>query len=422
MERELRIVPGTADGFVTAPPSKSVSHRALILASLCMPGARTELEALSDCDDVRCTAEGLRALGVAVTRRGDAVTVWSLSGAASEAVVDCGESASSLRFLIPYAAFLGVRTLFRVSPGLRVRPVLEFANLLGKSCSLSWTEEGLLLCGKCRKTVFRPSGKISSQFASGLLMAAPLAGKTVRIICPEKSVSFPYIELTARTMERFGFGISRTAEGFEVEPVRPAGPVRFRVEGDWSQAAFWLCLGALRAEKGLTVRGLDPASAQGDREILKILASSGAGIETSGDSVTVRKCSEWREQCLDVSNTPDLFPLLAVLGSFSGRYWRFYGLSSLRHKESDRVETVGKALSALGVKIFPGENDEIFVCGRNADACCDDISGWGDHRIVFAETLFSLGAGKPICIHEDGCTRKSWPSFADELRAMGLAE
>lgn len=393
----------TLRGEVVAPASKSAVHRLLICAALA--DIPTTLKNVTLSQDIVATIDCLRALGAQITTNGDRLTVIPLREARSGAVLDCGESGSTLRFLLPIAAALGGASF--VGRGrLAQRPLSPLYELLcDNGCTLSPQGQfPLRVSGGLTGARFVIDGGISSQFISGLLMAAPLLGHAVEVCVSGAVESRPYIDLTVAAMRRFGVEVTEEQQTFFVPAARYTSPDTVTAEGDWSNAAFWLVADAIASASSLTVSGLDETSLQGDRAIRRIIEGT-QGLRVPLD--------------VDVSQIPDLVPVLSVLAAgISGRSV-IRNAARLRLKESDRLCSVHAMLTALGGRVTMGE-DSLLIEGKGClrggtvDAC-------NDHRIAMAAAVAATICEQDVIIEGAEAVRKSYPTFFKELAERGMS-
>ena len=429
---DVEISPRPLGGTVGAIASKSMAHRLLICAALC-PGP-TRIRCATTSRDIEATSACLEALGAGVERTGEWLEVTPLAGSAASdnlrqgragAALDCAESGSTLRFMLPVVAALGSGADITGHGRLAVRPLSPlYEELLAGGADVS--EPGsfpLRVRGRLRPGRFELPGNVSSQYVSGLLLAAPLLGGPSEIRVTEPIESRPYIDLTIRALASFGVEVMETHEEVEGTPrtcfvVSPATPYRspgeVEVEGDWSNAAFWLAAGALAGEVG--VSGLDLMSRQGDRAIMAALAKLGARVERRRDLCVTTPGTPTGAD-MDVSDFPDLVPPLAAVAALAPGTTRLTGCGRLRLKESDRVETVCRGLAALGADIT-SEGDDIVICGVEALGS-GVVDAANDHRIAMMAAIAATRATGPVTILGAECTEKSYPSFFDDYRALG---
>jgi 3-phosphoshikimate 1-carboxyvinyltransferase len=413
----LKILPHPLTGTVRAIPSKSAAHRAFIAAALADAPSTWVLSATSK--DIEATLACLQALGAHITRRGELVDIIPISKPAETAVLDCGESGSTLRFLLPVAAALGCRATFTGRGRLPDRPITDYLTVLktlGLECDSLHLP--LTLTGRMHGGRVALAGNVSSQYITGLLLAAGRLEEGLFIRLTTELESRPYVDLTRSVLSIFDLPVQVLADGFAVQAgSRLKAPSGInRVEGDWSNAAFFLAAGALASP--VTVTGLDPASSQGDRAILDCLKGFGAQVDQDGDRVTVSP-APLRAQTISVRETPDLFPILAVLAACAEGESVFTGGERLRLKESDRIATVSAMLEALGVDNTQTP-DGLRVTGcPQGFAPTGPVSSANDHRIAMAAAIAALRAPAGMTLLGPDAAAKSYPGFYDDFRTLG---
>ncbi len=409
------VLPGPRRGSVTVPASKSQAHRLLICAAL------GEGETLLRCDgisgDIEATLRCLRAMGAETEESGGEIRLRAIGELpAGEVTLPCGESGSTLRFLLPAVGALGLRAVFRMEGKLPQRPMEALYRAL-RAQGMELRQEGALLhaAGRLRPGTFTLPGNVSSQYISGLLMALPrLAGdSTLRVTGPLESAD--YIAMTEDALQKSGIRFEKTGQDYRIPGLqRPRLPRVLIVERDWSGAAFFLALGAL-SEGGVTVRGMDPASRQGDRRILRLLADFGAEAAEEAGSITLRR-DRLRGQIIDASQIPDLVPVLSVVAAGAEGITRIEHAERLRLKESDRLETTAAMLSALGAEIRVTE-DGLLIRGRSrlrggtAEAA-------GDHRIAMSAAVAAALCEENVTVRGAECVAKSYPRFWEDLENL----
>ena len=391
----VRIQKSALGGTVTAPPSKSMAHRALICAALAKGESTVTNVAFSQ--DIAATVRALRAFGAQIEQSGGEVTVRGGALRAPKAPVDCGESGSTLRFLLPLCALLDCGATLTGHGRLPERPNGPLLNAL-RAHGAAFTGEGLPLTvsGGLRGGEYRLPGDVSSQFFTGLLLALPLLVEDSELVADTPLESAPYIDLTLSAMRAFGVSVEKTPRGFRVPGrQRYRSPGKVRVEGDWSGAAFWLAANALGSN--VTVDGLDPASAQGDR------AAQTLFLPEALDAV-------------DVRDVPDLMPALAaVMAAVPGRH-RITGAARLRIKESDRLRAMAEALRALG-GCAEETPDGLIVEGSALRG--GTVDGCGDHRVVMSAAVLATACHGPVTILGAEAADKSYPGFFADFATLG---
>ncbi len=330
--------------------------------------------------------------------------------------VDCGESGSTLRFLLPLLAARGGEYAFIGHGKLMQRPNDELFAVLREHNIAIDKRENIKISGKLTSGDFSLRGDISSQYVSGLLMALPtLSGdSTITLTSPLSSAA--YVEITLEVLRAFGIRIEKTSSGYFIK-----GNQKFSgnilPEGDWSNAAFFLVAGAIGKEVELT--GLNPDSVQGDKEILNVLKQAGAKVEINSNSIKV-KANELNGFYMDAENCPDLVPIVAVLAAVANGESVIKNVERLKIKESDRIESTINTLKAFGVKAEYKDNS-LVVYG--ASPIGGTVDSYNDHRIAMAATvLASVSEGETI-INRAEAVEKSYPDFfADFIKLGGKAE
>lgn len=408
--------PSTIEGSLRIPSSKSVSHRALICAAL-SPGA-SRVSGIDDSRDLRATREAMEALGASFADLGDGVwEVTGVRGHTESALIDCGESGSTLRFMIPIAALLADRAEFIGEGRLPERPIQTILNVFDQA-GTTYTYEGRLPLVTERfqlPATFSLDGSISSQFFTGFLLAAPIANAELNLGIEGKLESEPYVELTREVMKAFGVNITRTDYGYFLPAGQGYKSVDFHVEGDYSQAAFWIVAGLI-GRKSLCLRGLKKNSTQGDRAILSITKEMGGNWEWSGDDLIVHP-SETCGRTIDVQDIPDLVPILSVLAALSEGETRIVNAARLRIKESDRLESTADVLTKLGAKVEV-EAEGLVIQG-GAGFTGGSVDAWNDHRIAMMVAIASTRASGQVELTGSQAVQKSYPHFWEEFQRVG---
>ncbi len=411
----VRVTPRALCGTVKAPPSKSAAHRALIAAAL---SGESAIHGIVPSEDMEATLRVLYGLGVDYTREGDTVTFHGMRRE-HEGVVDCGESGSTLRFFVPIFAALGKTVTFCGRGRLPERPLTTYEQCLplhGVPLTKPSSAGAIVTAsGKLRGGRFEVAGDVSSQFITGLLFALPLLSEDSEIVLTSPLQSAGYVDMTLEILALAGVTIARTADGFLIPRNQHYRLFEHTVEGDWSQAAFLLTAGAIGGD--VTVTGLRADSVQGDKEIVKILCDMGADIVWEKDGLRARK-SELRARETDVSNIPDLVPILSVAASCADGTSRLFNAARLRIKESDRLATTAAMITALGGKITEYE-DTLLITG--APLTGGAVDGANDHRIVMSAAIAAATATGQVEITDAHSVCKSWPSFFEDYTVIGGA-
>ena len=389
---DLRIFPGKLTGQTAAIPSKSQAHRLLICAALA--DGPTQLHCAQSNRDLDATAACLNALGAEVTVTETGFSVRPMEHIPAKATLPCGESGSTLRFLLPLAAALGVEATFRLEGRLPQRPLSPlWEELERKGCHLSRPTPDTILCrGQLQPGSFRLSGSISSQYFTGLMLALPLLSGSSRLLVQGQLESKPYVDMTQQTLALFGV----QADLGEIQGCqRYQSPGRVTVEGDWSNAAFFLTAQALGSP--VSVTGLNPDSAQGDREIRNLLQSMETCSTISGAQI------------------PDLIPILAVFAACrQGAV--FTHIQRLRMKESDRVASTLAMITALGGHGW-ADADTMTISGTGLTG--GQVDALNDHRIAMASAIAATCCSQPVILLDAQCVQKSDPHFWEVYAQLG---
>lgn len=392
---EVKISNSSLNGAVTAPPSKSAAHRALICSYLSGGGT---VKPIINSRDMAAT------VGI----------IESLKN--NESILDCIESGSTMRFMIPVAASLGRNVEFVGQGSLLKRTVGEFAELLPIH-GVNVETNGCLpfkISGQLRNGSFEVSGDVSSQYVTGLLLAlANLQGDSA-VIMKTPLQSKPYVDMTVKVMADYGVNVRETDFGYLIKGGQKFKRLDYIVEGDWSQAAFFLVAGAIGGN--VTVKGLDFNSAQGDKDIVDVIKKFGGNVERGEDSVTCI-AGELTGADIDASDIPDLVPIIAVLASYAKGKTVISGAERLRFKESDRIESVATNLKAMGVDVTQTPDGMIINGGKGLKGA--KLKGYNDHRIVMSFSVAGLFAQGETVIDEAESINKSYPSFFEDYNMLG---
>lgn len=389
----LIIAPGALSGSLSAVPSKSDVHRLLICAALSDVGSTIRCDAVSE--DIMATANCLIALGAWIEYNDSIFYVNPTSGADSP-LLDCGESGSTLRFLMPAAAAVSDRPRFTGRGRLPERPVGELLAALRENGVASSSERlPFTLTGRLRSGEYRLPGNVSSQYITGLLLALPaVGGGRIRLTTRLESAS--YVDMTVASMAKFGVSVTREKDGWTVPAARYISPGGVEAEGDWSNAAFFLAANYLGG--GVSVTGLDPESVQGDRAVIENLAKLRRG------------------EPIDLTNTPDMLPALAVAAAFTDGDSVFTGAARLRIKESDRLKTVADLINSLGGEARETP-DGIII--RHRPLTGGRVSAHGDHRIAMAAAIAGAYSSAPVVLEGAEAVNKSYPGFWEDFKKLG---
>ncbi len=437
----LTISAGPRTGLVRIPSSKSELHRFLVLAALGEAPVTIRRRGVSE--DILATARCLTALGARVSTDAELLFVepiprkdGALAGPDAGQVIPLpvGESGTTLRLLLPIAGLLDASVCFVREGRLAQRPLEPFLSEL-KRHGMQFREEGdyLYASGHLTGGLYRIPGNISSQFISALLLVLPLlpADSALRIDWPLESA--PYVRLTEWTLEAAGIRLEKTElsrpapkkeeggpTGLVLDPLYwingrqvPKLPADFRAGGDYSGAAAFFCMGAL-SPTGVVVEGLDPNSVQGDKAILEILLQMGADIGGRDGMIAVRG-GQLKGGIFNLSDMPDLAPVLAMVAAKAEGNTLLRGAGRLRLKESDRLEGIAQMLLALGIQAETKE-DAILIYGGTLKG--GSVATLNDHRLAMAAAVAACGADGDITLDNEGCVAKSYTAFWSDFENL----
>lgn len=386
---DITIIPRTLQGTINIIPSKSQAHRLLICSAFA--DKPTHLYCSETNRDIEATADCLRAIGAEITRTDDGYFVNPCAEIPSAATLNCCESGSTLRFMLPIVGALGIDGTFLMEGRLPQRPLSPLWEEMERmGCTLSRpTETTLRSTGKLKNGAYSISGSVSSQYITGLLFALSLLDGKSTLTITGKIESKPYIELTQNALRTFGID----AENLGGQVFHAPGALT--VEGDWSNGAFFMAANTLGSN--LTINGLDPTSAQGDRAIVDILREMEKGFTV-----------------VDAADIPDLVPVLSIAACKNGA--EFKNIERLRLKESDRVASVCAMVDALGGQTKANDDTltvyPAMLNGGTVDAC-------GDHRIAMSAAIAATCCKNPVTILGAECVSKSYPKFWEEYKRLG---
>lgn len=410
--------PSELSGTVRAIPSKSDAHRKLICAALSENGGTLPLYP-PFCDDIAATVRCLTALGAAFTETPDGLRVTPVKRQAY-AELDCGESGSTLRFLLPVAMCVCDNIAVTGHGRLPERPINTLTEAMSAhGVQFSGEKLPLNAVGTLTGGVYEIAGNISSQFLSGLLMALPLCESDSEIRLTTALQSSKYVDMTLDTLRLFGAEITVSEhDGFLRYAIKGKQKLHFpdniTIDGDWSNAAFWLA-GAVGDGDSVTVSGLDPDSTQGDKAIAEILRGAGADVQRDAHSISVSG-GAMRGINASMEEIPDLLPILAVCAACADGTSHFTNAERLRIKESDRLSAVAELLHAIG-----GRVDELpdGLTVRGGQLTGGTVDAQNDHRLVMAAAIAALRCKKPVTILGAEAVNKSYPSFFSDYRDLG---
>ena len=409
-------------GSVRVPSSKSIGHRAVIAAGLA--AGESILRNVDLSEDIVATMDGMRELGAEITSL-ETAGCYRVNGVGypkkkKGAVIDCRESGSTLRFLIPVALLDEEEAVITGCGRLGQRPLDPYYEIFmeqGIKHSIGRGPDSmhLALQGVLHPGRFVLPGNISSQFVSGLLFALPLLDGNSEIIIDGFLESRPYIDLTLQVLQDFGITVEENEVGYRVTGGQHYKSCDYSVESDWSQAAFWIVAASIGREE-LILDGLRYPSRQGDCEIYDILESMGGQLNFQNGRLHVAPAALEGIR-IDASDIPDLVPVLAVLASVSRGRTEIFNAGRLRLKESDRLAAITDGLTRLGADIK--ELPEGLVINGAEHLTGGEVEGWGDHRIVMSMAVAALRARGEVVINGSQAVKKSYPKFFEDYKSLG---
>ncbi|MBR4847810.1 MAG: 3-phosphoshikimate 1-carboxyvinyltransferase [Bacteroidaceae bacterium] len=410
-------VSGKLLGKVVPPPSKSQAHRLLICAALGTKPCTIACSSVND--DIIATMRCLNALGASITYSDGVFAVTPVS-VAKGATLDCGESGSTLRFLMSVAAVLGADAIFVGAGKLPQRPMGDLCNVLaehGISFEKHSTDELPVTCnGTLQGGKFTLPGNLSSQYLTGLLFALPLANEDSEIEITGIMTSASYIAMTLDALAIAGIKIEQQGNIFKIKGRQQyVMPSAIAVEGDWSSAAFWIVAG-VTGKNPITVGGMNISSLQGDCKVIDHLRLMGAFIDVNDNGVVAMPSHLFGAE-LDCTDTPDLLPILCVAAAIAQGTTVFTGVGRLRFKESDRLEAMRQVLASFGIVAQVGE--DTFTVFGGEPVASGVVNSFGDHRIAMSAAIMSCVAKGITTIDNGACVAKSYPTFFDDFAMLG---
>jgi len=401
----ITIRPTLLKGSIIPPPSKSQAHRAVIAAALA--GGVSTLDHIARSQDITATLSCMAAMGAGVERNGEtAARIQGLDRSASRKDsglirFHCGESGSTLRFLIPVALAVSGGGVFTGEGRLMERPQKPYFDLFEEKGIFCRQTDGVLTVkGQLKPGTYRLPGNVSSQFITGLLYALPLLGGDSEIVLTTPLESEGYVDMTLEVLEQFGIRVLRQENRFAVPGGQQYQNRDMSIEGDWSQAAFWYAARALGSD--VAVGGLNEASVQGDR----VIAQQFERLTAPGDMT------------LDVSQCPDLVPALAAMAAVRQGKTYIINAARLRIKESDRLAAVTNVLGSMGADVTE-QPEGLTVAGKEGLAGGVEVDSCNDHRIAMMAAIAATRCERPVTVMGAQCVAKSYPGFWEDYEKLG---
>ena len=402
----VQIKPCTLQGEIQGITSKSFAHRALICAALAEGKSEIQIDDFSQ--DIAVTVECLKSMGATIKIEENICQVSPIKTANKKIEMNCKESGSTLRFLLPVICALGLNATIHGEGRLPERPLSPLKEELIKAGAIISNEFPLCVKGKINAGDYKIKGDVSSQFVSGLLFAlSTLNGDSTLTLIPPVE-SRPYIDITLCMLRDFGASIKEENNKFFVKGNTLKGR-KYVTESDWSNAAFWLC-------SGVGVKGLNLNSPQGDKKILEILTRMGANIKNENGTIKA-ELSNLKGTEIDARNIPDLVPVLSALAATVKGETKILNAGRLRLKESDRLESVFEMLKNLGADVKIKE-DSLIIKGKDFLEG-GTVDSFGDHRIVMSASILASKSKSDIIIKNAQAVEKSYPEFFTHFVRLG---
>ena len=418
-----KVTPTKLKGEVKIPPSKSMAHRAVICAAL--GDGISKIRNIDFSDDIIATVSAMRALGAVITEMDDYLEVKGINYKGIdvvrdyERVVDCNESGSTLRFLVPIALVFEGVTRFVGRGNLGKRPLTTYYDIFDvQGIKYTYKKDvlDLVVDGVLKPGEFKVKGNISSQFITGLLFSLPLLDGDSKIIITTELESKGYLDLTLSALKDFGIEIiNNDYKEFIIKGNQMYHSKDYTVEGDYSQGAFFLCADALGSE--VSVLDLKQDSLQGDSEVIDILRRMGVIFKREGNAISgkVRKINP---TIIDASQCPDIIPVVSVVAALAKGIVEVRNAGRLRIKECDRLHAIAEELNKLGANIEEFEDSLVI---RGVDSFKGGVEVWShkDHRIAMMLAIAATACKEPIVIKDYECVSKSYPGFFEDYKMLG---
>ena len=429
---------GEARGHILPTPSKSHTHRAIIMAALAEGRSTISNPLISF--DTEATMDAVRAMGATVTQEEGRIIVEGGNLHAPEKPIDVRNSGTTLRLLTGICSSFGEEVTLTGDESIQKRPMgplLDSLSAAGVKCTSNDGKAPVTVCGPINGNMLTISGGVSSQFVSSLLMTAPITGQPTTVKVTGNMVSEPYIDITLGMMSCFGIHFDQNALDDRVIRYSPFNrqanasveackkysaqpqkyqPADYTVPGDFSAAAFPLVAAGLAGS--VSMFGLDIRDPQGDRRILNVLQAAGCAIAIDGKEISCATTGRPRPLEINMSSIPDLFPIVAVLLATADGKSKLWGAPHLRFKESDRIAQTEQMLKALGADITATDDGCIINGVERLHG--GRVEHHGDHRIMMAAAVASLVADGPVVMEDDGCWNVSYPKFIQQMKSLGM--
>lgn len=424
--KSLVITPNSLKGEVVIPSSKSIGHREIICSGLA--SGKSIVDNISISKDIEATIDGLKSFGAKINEipsKFQGRCAFSIEGTdrkinLKNKIINCKESGSTLRFLIPLGILSNEKIIFTGSGKLIERPLDPYFEIFDEKEIEYKTFSNkinlpLEINGKLKSGVYSLVGNISSQFISGLLFALPLCDGDSVIEITTKLESESYINLTLDALKKYGIKIiNENHKRYIIKGNQKYKNIETSVEGDYSQGAFWLVAGAL--SENIKSIGLGFGSIQGDQKIVDILKNMNVNLKISENEIISMK-SKTRGTIIDGSDCPDIIPILTVLASVSEGVTKIINSERLRYKECDRLTAIATELNKIGADIQ--ELSDGFIINGKKSLKGGEVSCWNDHRIAMSLAIASIKCSEKLILRGTECVEKSYPEFWKDFVSLG---
>ena len=410
---KAEISPALMGGKINAIASKSYAHRMLLCAML--SDSQVELKGTTFSKDIEATLNCVKALGADIQHKKDGYVIKKSKRVEDKIILDCIESGSTLRFILPIALALGKECEVVGKEGLAKRPLKDLLDTLREhGAKIDSDTLPLHISGKLTSGDYKIKGDVSSQYITGLMMALPLLDGDSTISIEGEIVSSKYLDITKDVLNDFNIKIADLDGGYYIEGNQKYKPIKeLKVQGDWSNAAFWLALGALNSE--VKIDGLFFESVQGDREILQILMDMGAKVSMRGTQLIVAP-GKLHSITLDAKDIPDLVPIVSIVMANADGISTIKNVDRLRIKETDRLQAVLDVLKAMNIKARYVD-DELQILGGKIKAF--SVDSYNDHRMVMMAAIAASIADGKCQIDNIEAVNKSYPAFFEDYKVLG---
>ncbi len=412
---KVKVYPGFASGQISVPPSKSLLHRAII--SACLAKGKSIVRNIVLSEDIKATINAFKRLGVKIQKEENSLIIHGkgeLSFVGDE-TINCNESGSTLRFIIPiFTNNKGINLTGK--PSLLKRPLSIYEELFNRNnLTFNHKDNHIYLKGDFPSGVFEVAGNVSSQFISGLMFSLPLKNNDSIIKIIGTLESKRYVDMTIFVLSKFGIEITEFENAYYIKGNQKYQATNYLVESDFSQLAFFAVAGTINGE--VKVNNINFASLQPDKEVINIIKKMDGKIHKDKNSLTFSK-TQTRGIDIDVSQSPDIAPILSVLGGLSTGQTNILNAKRLRIKETDRLQATNDILRKLGVKSQINDDSLLIVGQKHFNS--NSFDSYNDHRMVMSLAIAALRATEPIIINKAEAINKSYPHFFEDLQSLGI--